>query len=475
MFVVRTPKGVVRTKVPPQRLNKPQSWAYRHWKPGHTVVKPWGRGTGKSHFDRFALWVLVALLDGKHRSDQPAPFGGPCPTPLYGVRINVLCDTLAHFKEIHRSVIEAELAPSGPWGCLRGRLDRSTMGIRFPGGSEVRVFPALEHTATKGRGARCDVVWVEEADDVPAGTYHAIALPWSSEPWSLRMTSVSGTPTRGRHGLLFALHKQGLDPAAERIHSLHATYRDAPETVAPQAVEDARRLMLPSTFAREWECDFDAGEGLVYDVFNPELSVREASTRDFSQIAIGTDWGYTDPHVFLVAGIVGHGEDAQVWVLEEHYESGHTLDHWEAVARRIVERFDSRCPITFFCDPSRPDSIRSIANASGRHAEGVKNKIEDGITTVAQLMMPRGPIDEKTGEFLPGRVQPRLYIDPRCENTLREIDEYRRKRDPRDRERFQEAPEDKHNHAMDALRYLCVGAFDTVVDTELLTFGGRYS
>ena len=46
---------------------------------------------------------------------------------------------------------------------------------------------------------------------------------------------------------------------------------------------------------------------------------------------------------------------------------------------------------------------------------------------------------------------------PKCKNTIREFGLYRRKKLPDGT--FSEEPEDRNNHAMDALRYLCMGRF----------------
>ena len=58
-----------------------------------------------------------------------------------------------------------------------------------------------------------------------------------------------------------------------------------------------------------------------------------------------------------------------------------------------------------------------------------------------------------------GQQWAKLYVSPHCENTIKELRTYRRKRDPRDRESFMDAIEDRNNHAMDALRYALFSQF----------------
>ena len=83
-----------------------------------------------------------------------------------------------------------------------------------------------------------------------------------------------GTPRRGRYGLLYALHSLGKSEA-ENYHTVHATYRDCPETVDPETVTDAKANTPPEIFRREWECDFDSAEGLVYGLFDEAFHVRK--------------------------------------------------------------------------------------------------------------------------------------------------------------------------------------------------------
>jgi hypothetical protein len=429
-------------------LEPPQSRALELLKWGTTLCLAWGRGTGKSWF----LWHVALLLVAK--------FDGVRHGPQRGIRIIFLVDTLKHFRDIYDPGFIGELdcddpgAPDRSWKFLGGVVNRSTLEIRFPGGSIIKPFPAAEHTSKSALGKRCDVMLLDEADNIDLSVYESVALPWFSERWSYRLTLVGGTPRRGRHGLLYKLYLRGQSdkPEFAHHHSVHATYRECPRIVSQEYVEQQRLTMTPSTFKREWECDFDSGEGQVYDIFDPAFHVRAlpASAR-LSDVVVGVDWGWENPGVFLVIGIVGHGSDAQAYVMHEDVAPKLTVGQWAEKARTIKQLYpDAR----WYADPSQPANIATLASEVGIAIEGANNKILQGVACVADKLFIRGDVvDEQDHRWS------RLYIDPSCAHTLNEITTYRRKPLRGESDRYGEEIEDKNNHAMDALRYALVGRF----------------
>lgn len=426
-------------------LNRPQSIVYGGIEPRRTWCLPWGRGVGKSWFLRTVAFLLVAQWRGRMRTDALKPFRG--------IRIVVLMPTLKQFKDVHGLSYERE--NDEDWGFLGGKLDRTTWQIRFPDGSWIQPFPAELHNSKRARGLRCDVVLTDETDDIDRDVFEAVARPWFSEPWSLKIRLCGGTPTRGRHGLLWHLHQLGLssEPSADRYRSLHATYRDAPETVDADEVADAKANSPEATFSREWMCNFDAGEGLVYP-FDESFHVKPApDIRTFREIHVGMDHGWVDAGVLLRVGIVGHGRDATAWVFDEWYESECPNHVWD-------ERAQAWRGATFWPDPSRPERIADL-RAMGLNVGDTDNEILGGIARVADMMFRRSDED--------GPDWARLFVDPKCRNLIRELGLYRRKKHPDGS--FDDKPEDKNNHACDALRYALVGRFGKAQSTRHVAAG----
>lgn len=438
------------------RLNGPQFRAFQAVAPGRTVFTGFGRGVGKSWFHRFIWWCFVAKMDGKVREIE----ADGMIHRRRGVAIGVMMPTLKQFKDVHADGIQEELAADGPWGFLRGKYDKQTGKVTFPGGSTVTPFPAAEHTSKKARGPRVDIGSCDEVDDIPAEVYDAIMVPWMSAPWSLNIQILGGTPTRGRHGLWWRSLEmgrigerlrngeevEGIDPedaeAFKSVFSFHATYKDAPETVSPAAVAKARATTPRATFEREWEANPDAGEGLVY-VFDESFHVRRdvPPLQSFREFHVGMDHGWSDPGCLLLAGIQGHGDDATLWIIDEHYLTETPNHEWDRLAQEW--RF-----ATFWPDPSRPDRISDLRRF-GLNVGQTDNNILGGIARVASLLHIR--------ETESGERWSRLYVSPRCTNLIREMGLYRRKK--RIDGTFDDQPEDKFNHAQDCLRYIAVGRF----------------
>ena len=436
--------------------------------PRTTTAIPWGRGCGKTTFTLLLWAMLVAEHDGKSRS----------PSGKRGVRIVHLMPTFKQFRDVYAELIEEMVnAPpegmkpsslSGLFHALGAKLNRTTWHISFPGGSWIQPFGTKE--ANRSRGLRCDVATVDEADDVEASVIDGIVQPWFSEPWSLGILLVGGTPRRGRHGLLYREHLAGQQQRAGHF-SYHATYRDVPEYVSREHVERVKADTPPAIFAREWECDFDSAEGLVYSMFDESFHVRTAPAGPWDEVLVGVDHGWEDPGVFLFAGVQGHGRDAIVWVFAEVYEQHKEESWWVAKAKEARERH-ARWPMRWYGDPSRPDRIRALSNGASVRFHETNNAIEDGVSAVVDRMIVR-VTESGSGDSAQVQKRARLYIDPSCRNLIWELRNYKRKPDPTNRDRYLEAIEDKNNHACDALRYLTFSRFGKPAAT-VITSGAGY-
>jgi hypothetical protein len=440
-------------------LNKPQSRIMRvlaEVARDITIAIAFGRGVGKSWFIRRVAYYLIAKWDGVAREA-----GG---RTIYGVRIIFLMPTFKQFRDIHSRQMLQEL--SGEFAALDATVNRSTFTVEFPGGSWIQIFPASDHGSKRALGMRCDVVLLDECDDIEKAVYEVVVAPWFTEPWTLNIRIGSGTPRRGRHGLLYKLFSAGkfgakvragepVDlPELEReayrgFYSFHATWRDAPGNVSEAAADAARITMAPNAFKREYECDFDSNEGLVYgDVWSEDFHVRiPPDDIVFREVIVGGDKGWEDPGCLLFGGLTGHGADASLWVFDEVYEQHKVLDWW---CGRLAEKVGPYPGSALYHDPSAPDWIEAYRRKAPIKVREVDNSILEGIDAVANLFAIRQRGEERTA---------RLFIHPRCKNLIRELNSYRRKADRVDPDRFTDEIVERDDHAPDCLRYMVAGHF----------------
>lgn len=437
-----------------------------------TIAIAFGRGVGKSWFIRRVAYYLVALWDGVARQA-----GGK---QIYGVRIIFLMPTFKQFRDIHARYLLQEL--SGEFAALGASVNRSTFTVEFPGGSWIQVFPASDHGSKRALGMRCDAVLLDEADDIEKAVYEVVIAPWFTEPWTLNIRIASGTPRRGRHGLLYKLFSAGKTgdkvragqpvelseigrEAFRGCYAFHATYRDAPGNVSEQAANTARATMAPAAYKREYECDFDSNEGLVYgDVWVEDFHVREPPPGIvFREIVVGGDKGWEDPGCLLIGGVTGHGGDSTLWIFDEVYEQHKVLDWWCA---RLAEKVTPYGGALLYHDPSAPDWIEAYRRKAPVRPRDVDNSILEGIDAVANMFAIRQRGDERTA---------RLYIHPRCKNLIRELNAYRRKADRIDPDRFTDELVERDDHAPDCLRYITAGHFGLLKGTSPRKFSHHES
>jgi hypothetical protein len=452
-------------------FNGPQSRAFEAFQPRARVCIPWGRGVGKSWFMRRIWYLAVAAYDGIAREGED----NGIKIQTRGVRIVHIQPTFKSCKDVHGDLTDSELGPGGDWAFLGARIDHTAWRIRFPGGSWIQWFGMREAHAS--RGIRCDIVTSDESDDIEMSSYDAVVAPWLTERFAdehlIRKRLLGGTPRRGRYGLLYREHRAALD-GVKNHHTFHATYRDAPEVVDPAYIEEERAKLSPAVFKREYECDFDSAEGLVYGIFDPKHHVREPDSRTrWSEYLVGIDHGYEDPGVLLLAGVQGSGRDATIHLIDEVYQTKQTESWWIDAAKKLAKQYNLKtgsnphgAQVRWFADPSRPDRIDAFGKA-GIRVEQAKNAIDEGVDAVADRLVLRLDPNDKDGK----RRFARLYVSPKCKETIAEFGKYRRRRDPKNPERVLDAIEDKENHCLIAGTLVTTDKGD--VPIERITTGMR--
>lgn len=208
----------------------------------------------------------------------------------------------------------------------------------------------------------------------------------------------------------------------------------------------------------DWDSLFQqspkARKGLVYPEFQRAVHVlphaeverlyRSGNRWLFHSTGCGVDWGWSDPSAWIVGGRTGSGT---MVLVDEMYEQNVTTDQqgWFPRAKALRDR---HVLSWFTADPSEPGYITSLRRyLSDRPVVyNADNAISEGIRRVRRQLAQRD-----------GQDRPRLVISDRCVNVIRELETYQYRAGASGPS---EEPEDKNNHAMDALRYLAMQMMD---------------
>lgn len=201
-------------------------------------------------------------------------------------------------------------------------------------------------------------------------------------------------------------------------------------------------------FNQEIQALFNEFAGRVFKDFDEELHVNDVSFNPGWKTYACSDYGFTNPFVWLLVQIDPHNE--RVHIVDEYYETGKTTG--EAV-REISER--GLRPSTlreFFPDPAEPDRTREISNLLQlRSGRGTGILLDDRLEWIRRFLKP-----------VPSGEGPGLTINRKCRNTIREFGQYKYPDGEKARERGRaapELPEKKDDHTPEALGRLMAGLF----------------
>jgi phage terminase large subunit len=215
-----------------------------------------------------------------------------------------------------------------------------------------------------------------------------------------------------------------------------------------QYVEDLMSLEGVA-FERYVEGKWRGGEGLVYDRFDRSVHVRERDEQ-WRRIVVGQDEGYTNPAA-LVA--IGEDGDGRLHILEEWYRTNQLEADVIAAAKDLAGRYRIE---SFVLDPSAAKLRASMLNED-LPVRAADNEVFSGIQKVQQRL-PRA-----------GDGLPRLTVDPKCENIIREFESYEWLGGSSG---FKDQPKKENDHALDALRYGVVYFDGSRIEPRVRVAGG---
>lgn len=314
-----------------------------------------------------------------------------------------------------------ELEQELPEAAIETKSRSHPRKIKLINGSVLSFRSGDREDSLRGRGL--DFLVIDEAASVPSRAWRSELRPALSD-YEAPMVAI-GTP-KGQTGWFHEWFERGQGDEHPETVSWQATTYDNPY-IADSEVEAARAELPQFVFEQEYLAKFRSPSGLVYQEFTDDDIVADDPANP-RRVLYGVDWGYANPAAITV---VIETRTDEFYVVDEFYEARQTAQDIAAAAAALQDRWGAG---TFFCDPAEPDSIEEFGRA-GLDATDADNSLMPGIGSVASAFSAD-----------------RLFIHERCENLIREMNNYRYPETDEEDEP-PEKPIAINDHAADSLRY----------------------
>lgn len=296
--------------------------------------------------------------------------------------------------------------------------------IELENGSTIRIGSVSQVDSVVGRSY--DLIIFDEAalNDKGASAFNIQLRPTLDKTTSKAI--FISTP-RGKNWF-YEFYKRGFSDAEgdQKWASIRSTWKDNPR-VDMDDVKDAMAGMSLAEFKQEYESDFIALEGQIYNFNHENIIQVDRSTLPILDVIAGLDLGLRDATAFCVLATDGHN----YYVLDEFLMAEKTTATHAKKIQKLIEEYD----IDFiYIDSAAQQTKYDFAVEYDINTTNAKKSIDDGIRYVASL------IDHN-----------RLFVDQKCINVIDALDNYRW--DPREGLIKERPLHNEYSHMADALRY----------------------
>lgn len=284
------------------------------------------------------------------------------------------------------------------------------------------------------RGKLTDV-WIEEATEITQADFEIIddrlrgELP-SGQFYQIRMTF---NPVNRNHWI----KKAFFDVPDPNVLTHHSTYLDNRFIDAAYHARMARRKEVdPEGYQIYGLGKWGEVGGLI--LHNWKVEEISQNLNDYDDVAIGQDFGFNHANALLLLGI----KDDNLYILQEVYVF--EKETAEIIPLAVNDGFPKNR--TMWCDSAEPDRIKAWRTAGFRARAVSKEHTTEKKYQSAQIDWLKGIVSKD-------RVIHRMiYVHPSCVNTIKELQQWKWKKDERTGEYLDE-PVPFQDDAMAALRY----------------------
>lgn len=274
-------------------------------------------------------------------------------------------------------------------------------------------------------------VWIEEATEITQADFEIIddRLRGELPPGQFYQIRCTFNPVNKNHWI----KKVFFDTPDPNVLTHHSTY------LGNRFIDDAYRARMErrKKVDPEGYSIYGLGEwgeigGLILK--NWEVAEISQDLQEYDDIAIGQDFGFNHANAILLLG----WRDGNIYILRELYGFEKDSSDWIADADIMGIPKNKR----MWCDSAEPDRIKMWKTA-GYKAKAV-SKEQNSVK--AQIDWLKGQVTKTK------RINRRIYVHPSCVNTIKELQQWKWKKDERTGE-YLDVPIPIFDDAMAALRY----------------------
>lgn len=333
-------------------------------------------------------------------------------------------------------------------------FNESELRVDLPNGA--RIYLCGADNANAHRGLYLDGAVLDECGDIDPGVFTSIIRPALSDygGWCV----FSGTPMGKNHFYEFLVHAE-----ANADKGWFSIILKASETkVIPYPeLEDAKRIMTPEEYDREYECSFEVWAGKkIYPEFNRNIHVARQSLLPEYPVTVYRGWDNTGLSPAICLSYIS--DTGQYRVFKEFCFSDTGIT--EATENLILwcnQMLPYGCKFVDYADPAgknRDSTKMSPKDYIQRTAMEMGSEIflKDGIQTWA---VRRESVAGRLTKIING--EPAVLFDPSCKTLISGFEGAYAYQEIVSLPGFykKEAIKNECSHIHDALQYVCTRLF----------------
>lgn len=284
------------------------------------------------------------------------------------------------------------------------------------------------------RGKLTDV-WIEEATEITQADFEIIddRLRGELPPGQFYQIRMTFNPVNRNHWI----KKVFFDVPDPNVLTHHSTYLDNRFIDTAYHVRMARRKEVdPEGYQIYGLGEWGEVGGLI--LHNWKVEEISQDLNDYDDIAIGQDFGFNHANALLLLGI----KDDNLYILQEVYVF--EKETAEIIPLAVKAGFPKNR--TMWCDSAEPDRIKAWRTAGFRARAVSKEQTTEKKYQSAQIDWLKGIVSKDR------IIHRMIYVHPSCVNTIKELQQWKWKKDERTGEYLDE-PVPFQDDAMAALRY----------------------